>query len=121
VGGDQTLSQINLKDYSETVYQLSYAATITPDVANGNVQEITLTGAVAFGGFNSVANGQSLTLIIHQDGTGNRTFSESLDSANRMLFAGGTSTLSTAGGATDIMTIFYAGGTYYASLSTNFS
>lgn len=121
VCGDQIFSQINLKDYSETVYQLSYAATITPDVANGNVQEITLTGNVAFGGFNSLAEGQSLTLIIHQDGTGGRTFSESLDSANRMLFAGGTSTLSTAGNATDIMSIFYAGGTYYASLSTNFS
>ena len=60
-------------------------------------------------------------LLIEQDGTGNRAFSESLDSAGSMLFAGGTSTLSTAGGSTDIMSIVYAGGVYYASLSTNFS
>jgi hypothetical protein len=121
VGGDQIISQVVLKDYAETVYQLSYAATITPDVANGNVQEITLTGGVTFAGFTSPLDGQSITLIIHQDGTGGRTFTEGLDSANQMLFAGGTSTLSTAGNATDIMSIFYASGVYYASLSTNFS
>ena len=112
---------IELKDYKETVYALSYGATITPNVVNGNVQEITLTGNVAFGGFTSPEDGQSLTLIIHQDGTGSRAFSEGLDSAGRMLFAGGTSTLSTAANATDIMSIVYAGGIYYASLSTNFS
>lgn len=112
---------IELKDYKETVFALSYGATITPNVANGNVQEITLTGNVAFGGFTSPEDGQSLTLIIHQDGTGSRTFSEGLDSAGRMLFAGGTSTLSTDANATDIMSIVYAGGIYYASLSTNFS
>lgn len=121
VAGDQIISQVVLKDYAETVYQLSYAATITPDVANGNVQEITLTGGVTFAGFTSPLDGQSITLIIHQDGTGGRTFTEGLDSANRMLFAGGTSTLSPAGNATDIMSIFYASGVYYASLSTNFS
>lgn len=110
-----------LVEYKETVHTLSYAANITPDVANGNVQEITLTGSVNFQGFNNAADGQSMTLIIHQDGTGNHTFSEDLDSAGRMLFAGGTSTLSTAANAVDIMSIVYAGGIYYASLSTNFS
>jgi hypothetical protein len=108
--------------YQEPVHTLPYGANITPDVsANGSLQEITLTGNVTFQGFANAENGHSLTLIIHQDGTGNRTFTEDLDSANRMLFAGGTQTLSTAGNATDIMTIVYAGGIYYASLSTNFS
>jgi len=115
------LKDAQLENYKETIHALSYAANISPDVANGNVQEITLTGNVAFDGFSNAEDGQSMTLIIHQDGTGSRTFSENLDSAGRMLFAGGTSTLTTDGGATDIMSIVYAGGIYYASLSTNFS
>lgn len=115
------VDSVELKDYKETIYALSYAATITPDVANGNVQEITLTGNVTFGGFTSAEDGQSLTLIIHQDGTGSRTFSEGLTSNNAMLFAGADSTLSTAGGSTDIMSIIYAGGIYYASLAKGFA
>lgn len=108
--------------YKEPVHQLPYGVNLTPDVGqNGSLQEITLTGNTSFQGFANAEDGQSLTLIIHQDGTGNRTFSEDLDSATRMLFAGGTSTLSTAGDATDIMTISLVGGIYYASLSTNFS
>jgi hypothetical protein len=118
---ESVVDGIELKDYKETVYALSYAATITPDVANGNVQEITLTGNVAFGGFSNVEDGQTLTLIIHQDGTGSRLFSESLSSADAMLFAGGDSTLTTAGGSTDIMSIIYTGGIYYASLAKDFS
>jgi hypothetical protein len=108
--------------YKEQVFELPYGVNITPDVkTNGNLMEITLTGSVTFQGFASAENGQSLTLIIKQDGTGNRTFTEDLDSAGRMLFAGGTSTLSTAANAIDIMTISFVGGIYYASLSTNFS
>ena len=120
-GQANVVKDVKLENYKETIYALSYAATITPDVANGNVQEITLTGNVTFGGFSNAEDGQTMTLIIHQDGTGSRTFAEGLDSAGRMLFAGGTSTLSTAAGATDVMSILYAGGTYYASLATNFS
>lgn len=112
---------VEFRDYKETVYELSYAATITPDVANGNVQEITLTGNVAFAGFSSPETGQSLTLLLHQDGTGSRLFSEGLSSASLMLFAGGDSTLTTDANATDIMTIVYIDGIYYASLAKDFS
>lgn len=131
-GSTENLDKINLTSdqfnidaeikYREQVFDFPYAANITPDVStNGNIQEITLTGNVNFQGFANAKDGQTLTLIIHQDGTGNRTFSEDLDSAGRMLFAGGTSTLSTGANATDIMTISFIGGIYYASLSTNFS
>jgi hypothetical protein len=110
---------IELKDYKETVHALSYNAILTPDVANGNVQTVTLTGNTQFSGFANEEPGQSVTLIIKQDGTGSRLLTE--DSAGRMLFAGGTSTLSTGANAIDILTIFYDGTTYYGSLSTNFS
>lgn len=122
-GQGNTVQNVLLENYTETIHNLTTdsAGSINIDIANGNVQEITLTENVTFTGFQNAATGQSVTLILKQDGTGTRTFTESLDSANSMVFAGGTSTLSTAGGSVDIMTILFAGGVYYASLSTNFS
>ena len=117
VAGDQTFSQINLKDYSETIYTGgSTTGTITPDVANGNVQSITLTGSITFNAFNSPAAGQSMTLIIRQPSSGGP-----YTLTSTMKFAGGTKTLSTTADAYDIMTVFYDGTNYFASLSTNFS
>lgn len=114
-GQGQTISNVNFKDYKETNYSLSYAATITPDVANGNVQTVTLTGNVTFNALGNPEGGQSLTLIIKQDATGNRTLSST------MLFAGGEKTLSTAGNSIDILSVFYDGTTYYASLAKGFA
>jgi hypothetical protein len=113
----------NIKNmtYDENIHTITYGANITPEPTDGPIQQITLTGNVNFQGFATEIEGATVTLIITQDGTGNRTFSEALDSGNRMRFAGGTQTLSTAGGAIDIMTITFVGGTYFASLSTNFS
>jgi hypothetical protein len=113
----------NIKNmtYDENIHTITYGANITPEPTDGPIQKILLTGNVAFQGFATEIEGSTVTLIIEQDGTGNHTFSESLDSGNRMLFAGGTSTLSTAANAIDIMTITFVGGTYFASLSTNFS
>lgn len=106
-------AQITNLQYDEDIHTLSYAATITPDVANGNVQTITLTGDLTFSAFSNPIAGQSLTLIIDTNGTG-RTLTST------MKFAGGTKTLSTTD-TTDIMTVFYDGTNYWASLSTNFS
>lgn len=117
VGGDQTFRQINLQDYSETVYTSGTATgTITPDVVNGNVQRIQLTGSITFNAFNSPAAGQSMTLIIQQPSSGGP-----YTLSSTMKFAGGTKTLSTTADAYDIMTVFYDGTNYFASLSTNFS
>jgi hypothetical protein len=110
-----TISNVNLKDYKETNYALSYAATITPDVANGNVQTITLTGNVTFSAFSNPESGQSLTLIVKQDGTGSRTLTST------MLFAGAEKTLSTAANSIDIISVFYDGTNYYASLAKGFA
>tara|TARA_R110000796_G_scaffold166679_1_gene283584 strand:- start:473 stop:1639 length:1167 start_codon:yes stop_codon:yes gene_type:complete len=114
-------TKIDNLEYNEPVHTLTYGANITPEPSDGAIQEILLTGNVNFQGFATETNGSTVTLIIKQDGTGNRTFSEGLDSAGRMLFAGGTQTLSTGANAIDIMTISFVGGIYYASLSTNFS
>jgi len=116
-GGDQTFRQINLEDYSETIYTGGTATgTITPDVVNGNVQRIQLTGNITFNAFNSPAAGQSMTLIIQQPSSGGP-----YTLSSTMKFAGGTKTLSTTADAYDIMSVFYDGTNYFASLSTNFS
>ena len=113
----------NIKNmtYDENIHTITYGSNITPEPTDGPIQQILLTGSVNFQGFATEIEGATITLVITQDGTGNRTFTEDLDSNGRMLFAGGTSTLSTGANAIDIMTITFIGGIYFASLSTNFS
>lgn len=108
------ISDVELREYKEDIYDLgTTSGTITPNITNGNVQKITLNGNLTFSGFNTPEAGESLTLIIDTNGTG-RTLTST------MLFAGGTKTLSTTD-TVDIISVFYDGTTYYASLSTNFS
>ena len=125
--GNNTSNRINfgyakLKNYAEEVYNLGNQTGNLPyiNVENGNTQRMRLTGNVNFLGFFVPLDGTTVTLVIQQDGTGNRTFTEQLDSAGRMLFAGGVSTLSTGANAIDIMTISYIGGTYFASINKGY-
>ena len=100
--------------YDEDIHDLgTTGGTITPDVANGNVQTITLNNNLTFSAFSNPIAGQSLTLIIDTDGTG-RTLTST------MKFAGGTKTMSTTD-TFDIMTVFYDGTRYYANYVTNYS
>ena len=111
------VSNMQLKDYKETVYTGgSTTGTITPDVANGNVQSITLTGSITLNAFANAEAGQSMTLIVKQPSSGGP-----YTLTSTMVFAGGTKTLSTGANEIDIISIFYDGTTYYASLATNFS
>lgn len=99
--------------YRETIYSLgTTSGTITPDVANGNVQTITLDGNLTINAFANPLAGQTLTLIIDTNGT-SRTLTSS------MLFASGEKTLS-ATDTIDILTMTYTGSVYYASLSKDF-
>ena len=104
-----------IKDLTETISTVTYSSTITPDVANGTVQKVTLTGNVTFSAFSNPVTGQSLTLIITQDATGSRTLTST------MKFSGASKTLSTAANAIDIITVFYDGTNYYASLGKGFA
>ena len=90
------------------------AATLTPNAASGAVQSYTVTGNITFSAFGTPLAGQSLTLILTQDGTGSRLLTST------MKFAGGSKTLSTAAGAVDIITVYYDGTNYWASLSKGF-
>lgn len=54
-------------------YAASYAASWTPDMQNGSVQEMTLTGNVAVNNPTNLVAGQWITVVLRQDATGGRT------------------------------------------------
>jgi hypothetical protein len=110
-----SFNDILLKGFEETASTLTYASTITPNVGNATIQTVTLTGNVTFNAFETPLPGQSLTLIVIQDSTGNRTLT------SNMKFAGNSKTLSTAANAQDIISVFYTGTTYYASLTKGYA
>lgn len=114
---DQVLSNAGLKGYSETVYTAgATTGTLTPAVSDGNVQTITLTGNITINALSSPATGDSVTMIIRQPSSGGP-----YTLSSTMKFAGGTKTLSTGANEIDVLSIFYDGTDYLASLSTNFS
>jgi len=96
-------------EYQEYVHALgSTSGTIAPNAANGNVQTITLNGNLTLNAFTSPVTGQSITLIVNTGGTG-RTLTST------MKWAGGEKTLSTTS-TIDVITVFYDGTNYLASL-----
>lgn len=111
--GTGQVQATNLR-YDEDIHALTYAATITPDVANGNVQTITLTGNLTFNAFSNPVAGQSLTLIIDTNGTG-RTLTTTMKTP-----AGTDPTMSTTD-TTDICTVFYDGTNYFMNYVANFA
>jgi hypothetical protein len=111
-GTGQTV--LNSIEYSEFIHSLgTTSGTVAPNVANGNVQTITLNGNLTLNAFTSPVAGQSLTLIINTGGTG-RTLTST------MKFAGASKTLSTTN-TTDIISVFYDGTNYWASLAKGFA
>jgi hypothetical protein len=103
----------NRLNYNEAIHSIgTTSGTVAPDAANGNVQTITLDGNLTLNAFTNPVAGQSITLIVNTGGTG-RTLTSS------MKFAGGEKTLSTTN-TTDIVSVFYDGTNYWASLSNDF-
>jgi len=103
--------------YNETVVAggNTGATTITPNAAAGTIFNYTLTGNITINSLGNAVAGTGVTLILTQDATGNRTLTST------MKFLGGTKTLSTAASSIDIMSVFYDGTTYYASLGKGFA
>ena len=88
--------------------------TIAPNVANGNVQKITLNSALTLNAFTSPVAGQTLTLIIY-GGTAYTSITST------MKFAGGIKTLTGTAGCIDILSVYYDGTNYFASLGKGFA
>jgi len=116
VSGTANISNLNLVKFAETVINggNTGAATITPDAAAGSIYKYTLTGNITLSSLANATAGTSMSIILTQDGTGNRTLTST------MKFAGNVKTLSTAANSVDIMSVFYDGSTYYASLTKGY-
>jgi len=114
-GGDVTLnpnsggkSIVNNINYYETPYALGSTDTPTINVANGNVQTVTITSGLTLPTFTSAITGQSVTLIVTGSGTAT--------GASGYKFAGGSTTLTSF----SIVSVYYDGTNYWASIATDF-
>jgi len=107
-GQGNTVSNVELSDYREEIHALGSTDTPTIDVANGNVQTVTISSGLTLPGFLNPQAGQSVTLIVTGSGTASGTAS--------YKFAGGLTDLTTE----SVISIFYDGTTYYASIATDF-
>jgi hypothetical protein len=115
-GAVSTSGRVIGANYTETVHAIgSSGGTITPNISLGSIQSITLTSNMTFSSITNINAGQSFTFIVTQDGTGSRTLTST------MKFAGNSRTLSTAANSIDIISVFYNGSTYFASLTKGYA
>ena len=104
--------------FTETVYNGgNWSGTVTPNRNNGTIQKYTLTGSINLNTPLNISAGQSLTLILTQDGTGGRI----LNPNAAYKFAGAFNTLSLGPGAIDMLNMFYDGTNYYVTLTVGYA
>ena len=116
VSGNLVPTNLVLASFNETVVAGGNTSTsISPNVANGTIFNYTANANFTFNSLTSVVAGTSATVIITQDATGNRLLTST------MLFAGASKTLSTAASAKDIISVFYDGTNYFATLSKGYA
>jgi len=111
------ISNILFTKYSETVIAGADTGTttLTPNAEAGSIYTYNVTGGITLNTLANSVAGTSMTIILTQGGVGSYTLTST------MKFAGGTKTLSTAVGAIDIISVFYDGTTYYASLTKGYA
>jgi len=101
-------SIVNNINYYETPYALGSTDSPTIDVADGNVQTVTITSGLTLPTFTNAITGQSVTLIVTGSGTAT--------GASGYKFAGGSTTLTSF----SIVSVYYDGTNYWASIATDF-
>ena len=99
----------------EEITAKTSASSITIDPNKSSLQSVTLNTNATFtmSGFET---GQSVTLIIKQDGTGSRT-----GTFTSVKFPGGAPTLTTTANAIDVITIVYDGTDYLGNIAQEFT
>tara|TARA_R100001509_G_scaffold165701_1_gene149078 strand:+ start:1689 stop:2405 length:717 start_codon:yes stop_codon:yes gene_type:complete len=105
---DNNITAVGLKDYKEPIHALGSTDSPSISISNGNVQSVTITSGLSLPAFSDAAAGQSVTLIVSGSGTASGT--------GAYKFAGGNKTLTTE----SVVSIFFDGSTYYASINTDF-
>jgi hypothetical protein len=104
------------KGYIEAINALTSSSTITVDFSTASVHTVTLAENTQFV-ITNLPTGGTGTIIITQDGGGSNTGSFGTDGSTAVKFAGGTPTLSTAGNAIDVVTIFNDGTNYLGNIA----
>jgi hypothetical protein len=114
--GLANVANVTFTKYNEKVIAGgSVSGTLTPNAAAGTIYNYTLTGSITLNSLSNAVAGTGMTVILTQGGSGSYTLTST------MKFLGGTKTLSTSVGAIDIVSIFYDGTTYYATLGKGFA
>jgi hypothetical protein len=113
--GGVDFTNINLLKFGETVVNGGIVSgTITPDATAGTIYKYTLVGNIILDSLANAVAGTSMTIMLTQDATGGRALSST------MKYAAGLKILSTPANATDILSLFYDGTTYYAALTKGY-
>jgi hypothetical protein len=118
LGGDldgqgNTVSDVQLEDYKETVYSLGSTDSPSIDATNGNVQSVTITSGLAIPNISNFDTGATMTLII----SGSGDLSDNTTGTIALFANAGTKTITTNG----ILSIFNDGSNYYCSLATDYT
>jgi hypothetical protein len=111
-------ANVKLKKFAETVVNLGNVSgdiSSNIDLGLGTIFTMTATGNITINSMANVSSGISATLIITQDGTGNRLLT------SNWKFADSSKVLSTAANTTDIVSTVFAGNVYYATLSKGYA
>lgn len=105
---NKTLTNPTVTNYVETLYTANTSTAITVSLANGTVQQLTLTGSATITMPTAVA-GKSFIIMLKQDGTGSRTVTWSTVS-----WPGGTApTITSTASKQDIYSFFSDGTNWY--------
>ena len=100
----------NTVEKTSNIGAVSGAVTVNANV--GPIQTATLTGNITINttDLTNFSTGESVTLVLTQDGTGSRILTSNLK------YAGASKTLSTAAASIDTISITYDGTNYLAAL-----
>jgi hypothetical protein len=95
------------------------SGTLTPTLTNrSNTQKVTIAGgSFTLNSWNSPVVGDSLTLII----TNSATIAAITQGTGNWKWAGGTRALTGTAGSVDILSVYYDGSTYFASINKGFA
>tara|TARA_A100001391_G_scaffold134786_1_gene93586 strand:+ start:1752 stop:3320 length:1569 start_codon:yes stop_codon:yes gene_type:complete len=98
-----------LDSYRESINALTNSATITVDCSLAPVHTVTIAQTGTQFNFKNLGTGQTATVVVKQDGTGNRTATFTEEDSTAIKFQGGAPTLSTGANAIDVITVFNTG------------
>lgn len=113
---NKTLTNPTVTNYTETLYTANTGTAITVSLANGTVQQLTLTGNATITMPTATA-GKSFVIMLKQDGTGSRSVTWST-----VTWPGGTAPTITGTASKQDIYSFFADGTnwYGTTIGQNF-